>query len=62
MLCSHPVKANLETLKKWGVHFVGPGTGRLACGTVGEGRMAEPAEILAAASELLRNSKPKSKA
>jgi len=53
------VKENLSRLKKRGVHFVGPESGRLACGTVGPGRMAEPADILAAARSLLLRSRPK---
>lgn len=61
MLNAPAVKANLETLRKWGVQFVGPASGRLACGTVGEGRMAEPAEILQAAGELLRKRAPKAR-
>ena len=32
---------------------IGPESGRLACGTTGIGRMAEPADILAALAELL---------
>jgi phosphopantothenoylcysteine decarboxylase/phosphopantothenate--cysteine ligase len=44
---------NLQTLVGRGVRSVGPGEGRLACGTIGPGRMAEPAEILAAAAEIL---------
>jgi len=38
-------QANLETLRQRGVRIVDPGTGELACGMVGAGRMAEPAEI-----------------
>jgi phosphopantothenoylcysteine decarboxylase/phosphopantothenate--cysteine ligase len=38
-------QANVETLRQRGVRVIGPGTGELACGTVGAGRMAEPAEI-----------------
>ncbi len=34
-------------------HTLSPGTGRLACDRVGQGRMAEPAEILAIADSLL---------
>lgn len=34
-------------------HAVGPGSGRLACDRVGEGRMAEPTEILSALHSLL---------
>jgi phosphopantothenoylcysteine decarboxylase / phosphopantothenate---cysteine ligase len=41
-------QANLATLAARGVLQVGPGAGELACGEVGFGRMAEPAEILAA--------------
>ena len=43
-------QANLATLAARGVRQVGPGAGELACGEVGFGRMAEPAEILAAIS------------
>jgi phosphopantothenoylcysteine decarboxylase/phosphopantothenate--cysteine ligase len=43
---NHPAtQANLEILKQRGVRVVEPGTGELACGMVGEGRMAEPNEI-----------------
>ncbi|HEX3860755.1 MAG TPA: bifunctional phosphopantothenoylcysteine decarboxylase/phosphopantothenate--cysteine ligase CoaBC [Stellaceae bacterium] len=46
---AHPAtQANLKTLAARGVLQVGPGAGMLACGEVGFGRMAEPAEILAA--------------
>ncbi len=46
---AHPAtQANLATLATRGVHQIGPGAGELACGEVGFGRMAEPAEILAA--------------
>jgi phosphopantothenoylcysteine decarboxylase/phosphopantothenate--cysteine ligase len=39
----HPAtKANLETLRQRGVRVVEPGSGQLACGTFGPGRMAEP--------------------
>jgi phosphopantothenoylcysteine decarboxylase/phosphopantothenate--cysteine ligase len=46
----HPAtQANLETLRARGVHVVGPGTGALASrGEWGVGRLAEPAELLAA--------------
>src|SRR5437588_517543 len=46
---AHPAtQSNLATLAARGVLRVGPGAGELACGEVGFGRMAEPAEILAA--------------
>ncbi|HTW80442.1 MAG TPA: bifunctional phosphopantothenoylcysteine decarboxylase/phosphopantothenate--cysteine ligase CoaBC [Terracidiphilus sp.] len=38
-------QANLETLKQRGVRVIEPGTGDLACGMVGAGRMAEPEAI-----------------
>ncbi len=45
----HPrVRANVERLRSDGVTLVEPGTGYLAEGDVGPGRLAEPAEILAA--------------
>jgi len=47
------VQENLTRLSRWGYHFVGPAEGRLACGTVGPGRMAEPEEIVAALESLL---------
>jgi phosphopantothenoylcysteine decarboxylase / phosphopantothenate---cysteine ligase len=47
------VQQNLATLTARGAHTVGPGEGELACGWVGSGRMAEPAEIFAAGEKLL---------
>ncbi|MDX2027428.1 MAG: bifunctional phosphopantothenoylcysteine decarboxylase/phosphopantothenate--cysteine ligase CoaBC [Alphaproteobacteria bacterium] len=41
-------QANIATLKKRGVKMIGPASGTMACGEEGEGRMSEPAEILAA--------------
>lgn len=37
---------NLQKLLSRGVRQIGPGAGMLACGDVGAGRMAEPAEIV----------------
>ena len=43
---NHPAtQENLEILRLRGVRIVEPGTGELACGMVGEGRMAEPETI-----------------
>lgn len=51
----HPAtRANVALLRERGVHLVGPVAGELAEGEVGPGRMAEPAEIVARALELLR--------
>ena len=42
----HPATlANLEILKQRGVRVIEPGSGSLACGMVGAGRMAEPEAI-----------------
>jgi phosphopantothenoylcysteine decarboxylase/phosphopantothenate--cysteine ligase len=42
----HPAtQANLEILRQRGVRVIEPGTGDLACGMVGAGRMAEPEAI-----------------
>lgn len=44
----HPAtKANVERLKSYGNHLIPVGSGELASGLVGEGRMAEPEDILA---------------
>lgn len=45
MLASTPVQENLRVLQQRGVILIGPDSGFLACGTVGEGRMKEPEEI-----------------
>ncbi len=51
----HPAtRANLELLRARGVHLVGPEEGAMACNEFGAGRLAEPAEILAAITALLR--------
>src|SRR6185295_6800544 len=45
----HPsTQRNLDQLRTDGIHVVGPNEGDMACGEFGFGRMAEPAEILAA--------------
>lgn len=38
-------RENENILKRRGIHFIYGGEGRLACGDIGKGRMAEPAEI-----------------
>ena len=47
------VQENLPALRARGWNVVGPGTGVLADGDVGEGRLAEPDDIAAAAAHLL---------
>ncbi|MGH9037186.1 MAG: bifunctional phosphopantothenoylcysteine decarboxylase/phosphopantothenate--cysteine ligase CoaBC [Acidimicrobiia bacterium] len=50
----HPaVQENLAVLRRRGVAVVDPESGRLAGGDVGEGRLAEPDRIVAAAERLL---------
>ena len=52
----HPaVKKNLEVLGARGVQMVDPGSGYLACGWIGKGRLAEPADVVAAAEQMLRS-------
>ncbi|MGH9058942.1 MAG: bifunctional phosphopantothenoylcysteine decarboxylase/phosphopantothenate--cysteine ligase CoaBC, partial [Acidimicrobiales bacterium] len=50
----HPaVVDNIATLRRRGVHIVEPGSGRLAGGDVGSGRLADPADIVAAVGSIL---------
>jgi phosphopantothenoylcysteine decarboxylase / phosphopantothenate---cysteine ligase len=50
----HPAtQANLDILRGRGVLVVEPGSGYLACGMVGAGRLAEPEQIVAATLERL---------
>jgi phosphopantothenoylcysteine decarboxylase/phosphopantothenate--cysteine ligase len=53
MLAHAAVQANLATLRGRGVQFVEPGEGYLACGWIGKGRLAEPADIVRAAVSVL---------
>ena len=51
---NHPAtQANLEILRKRGVKIVEPGSGYLACGMVGHGRLAENDAIVATVLETL---------
>jgi phosphopantothenoylcysteine decarboxylase/phosphopantothenate--cysteine ligase len=54
MLAHEAVQKNLAALAARGVRFVEPGEGYLACGWIGKGRLAEPAEVAAAADALVR--------
>jgi phosphopantothenoylcysteine decarboxylase / phosphopantothenate---cysteine ligase len=54
VMWEHPaVQANLQRLRERGVRIVEPGSGYLACGMVGGGRLAEESEIVAAVGEVL---------
>ena len=51
---NHPAtQANLEILRKRGVRIVEPGTGYLACGMTGAGRLAENEAVVGAVMEAL---------
>jgi phosphopantothenoylcysteine decarboxylase/phosphopantothenate--cysteine ligase len=50
--------ANVETLKKRGITFIGPNDGAMACNEYGPGRMSEPEEIVAAIEGMLTKERP----
>ncbi len=58
MWANAAVQANARRLEAAGWIRIGPGTGALACGVSGDGRMAEPAEILARIDAALDPSGP----
>lgn len=52
---AHPAtQANLETLRQRGCSIVDPGEGWLACGSIGPGRLADPARVAGEVSALTR--------
>lgn len=51
------VQRNIETLKQLGYNFMEPSEGRLACGDIGKGKMAEPEAIEVRIKELLLTSR-----
>jgi phosphopantothenoylcysteine decarboxylase/phosphopantothenate--cysteine ligase len=53
MYTNATVQSNLDKLRRLGYHFVEPGSGRLACGYEGKGRLAELESILAAGESVL---------
>jgi phosphopantothenoylcysteine decarboxylase / phosphopantothenate---cysteine ligase len=50
-------QSNLETLRRRGVHIVEPGSGYLACGMVGAGRLAANEAIVDAVLDVLQTAK-----
>src|SRR5882724_9608949 len=50
--------ANVETLTKRGITFIGPNDGAMACNEYGPGRMSEPEEIVVAIETLLTKERP----
>ncbi|MFH1110646.1 MAG: flavoprotein [Planctomycetota bacterium] len=53
------VQQNVAALKQHAYTLVGPGEGRLACRSIGPGRMAEPGEILETVVAKLKSQPPK---
>jgi phosphopantothenoylcysteine decarboxylase/phosphopantothenate--cysteine ligase len=58
-MLTHPAtEANLAALRGRGVHVIEPGSGYLACGWVGPGRLAEPEDIVAATCAVVEGGRP----
>jgi phosphopantothenoylcysteine decarboxylase/phosphopantothenate--cysteine ligase len=53
MLDAPPTQTNIATLAARGFEFVSPGSGFLACGEIGDGRLADEDDIVAAAVRAL---------
>lgn len=53
------VQENMEKLRKLGHIFIDPGSGQLACGYVGQGRMEEPEKIISAIEAFFHRRKGK---
>lgn len=62
MWAKKSVQRNVTQLRTDGAHFVDPVSGWLSCGQVGAGRMAEPAEIIAAIENIWRSAAATGKA
>lgn len=56
MLENAATQQNMRTLSECGMRFIAPGTGMLACGTSGAGRMSEPSQIV---DEIVRTLRPR---
>lgn len=57
MLENPITQANLKKCEQYGMHILESGSGYLACGTTGKGRMPEPADIEDAVKEVLHTEK-----
>ncbi len=53
MYSNPAVQENISKMKQRGVEFIDPEEGELACGTVGQGRLADPSRILLAVQSRL---------
>ena len=56
MYANPAVQENISRMKQRGVEFIDPEEGELACGTVGQGRLADPARILQAVQNRITGS------
>lgn len=57
-MLEHPAtQANIATLQDRGLQFVAPGCGFLACGEVGDGRLADEDDVLGATRRVLERSR-----
>jgi phosphopantothenoylcysteine decarboxylase/phosphopantothenate--cysteine ligase len=61
MWANPAVQRNIKLIRNTGVELIGPEHGRLACGTEGVGRMAEPQDILDAISRIAVRPRRKNK-
>jgi phosphopantothenoylcysteine decarboxylase/phosphopantothenate--cysteine ligase len=52
MYCNAVLQRNIAALKELGVRFIEPGTGSLACGVTGQGRLADTDRIVGELSSL----------
>ncbi len=52
------LRRNIDTLRSTGVRFVEPGTGELACGVHGQGRLAETERVIGEVDKVLRPAGP----
>lgn len=51
------VQENINRLKDFGYNFINPDVGRLACGDEGEGKLAQPAQIIETVTSMLYDKK-----
>lgn len=58
MFNNEATKKNIEVLTERGIVIAKPNSGYLACGDTGDGRMAEPDEIISLAEEMYYSDKP----
>ena len=57
MYANPAVKLNIVKMKDRGIQFIEPEHGELACGSIGQGRLAEPLNILETVKKILNSKK-----